>query len=117
MRRRAFLLGAPAASLAVLAACNDDLDQAGNPYPPQCKGDLSDVPADITFMDPVILQAVNAHPGQGREEGLWIPATPPNRDIIWVDESLRGWKRDDAIRHERCHSRMHQLTGNGQWHK
>jgi hypothetical protein len=96
-----------------------DLDQAGNAYPAWCTpAELADVPADVTFMDPDVLEAVN-HTAGTVELGLWL-GNPNGRDVIWIDDSLRGWKRDDAVRHELCHGKTFRRpgnAGNGQWHR
>lgn len=110
-----------AGSLALLAgACgssSSDRDQAGNVYPPGCTAaELASVPAQIVFMDPVILAGIN-HTSGTRELGVWMPAPSPEDDIMWIDNTLKGWKRDDDIRHERCHSKKYHETGNGQWHR
>jgi hypothetical protein len=85
------------------------VDQFGNRYPLQCLLDLSyvDVPvvfvseqtmAKLAYGDPVV-------PRGHRLYGLTI-----RQRLILVDDSLKGWRRDDVIRHEKCHI----IAGN--WH-
>jgi hypothetical protein len=96
-----------AASLTACASHEGPLtDQAGNVYPPQCRGDLSKVEATITFKPRQWMAEEAAILGY---EGRILGETWGNHIVI--DDSLRGWKREDTLRHERCHLLM------GQWHK
>lgn len=96
-----------AASLTACASPEGSIiDQAGNVYPPICRGDLSKVEATITFKsrkwmseEAEILGVHNRILGE------------THGNHIVIDDSLRGWKREDAIRHELCHVLA------GEWHK
>jgi hypothetical protein len=109
---RAALLAA--ATALCLAACSSDsgertIDQFGNVYPPECRGDLSHVAATIQAVTPDALQfwAAALHkPANWRLYGLTV-----GRKSILVDETIAGWKRDDLVHHERCHIIA------GEWHR
>lgn len=97
-------------ALPVMAAEFPEFDQAGNRFPPECRRDLSDVPALIVpvdgFPDP-------------RMQALYVPSIGHKSDIILISRRLGGWKYADAVHHERCHALMAKLypeTG-GRWHK
>jgi hypothetical protein len=94
-----------------------EYDQAGNRYPVACMGDLSSVKSPVMFVAPAVLQALS-HSYNLRELGAWLPPSMAGKPgVILVDNTLRGWKRDDAVRHERCHERMYELTGDARWHQ
>lgn len=84
-------------------------DFAGNVYPAECRGDLSGVKAPIIFTAPDIMAKLGEARHLAYDQRLY--GLTLNRQIIFIDSSLEGWKREDAIRHERCHI----LTGD--WHK
>ena len=105
--RRALIL---ALLLAGCASGEPWQDFAGNTYPAACRGDLSDVKTPIAFVPTSRLQWAKRH-GGGPVRGLWMPG------LIQIDDSLHGWIKDDAIRHERCHQRIYELTGSPHWHK
>lgn len=94
-----------AAIILALAASGADAadypatDQSGNVYPVECRRDLSDVPATVIRGD---LGAVAGR----RRLGLWSPSAGVLPDLIMISDRLGGWKYDDALRHEKCHSLM-----------
>lgn len=96
----------------VCSACaaQPSVDQSQNAYPPECRGDLSGISA-------VIIRADLGRDANGRKRlGWWMPGIAV--DTIMIDSGLSGWRYDDAVTHERCHSRMNALhpeTG-GKWH-
>lgn len=109
------------------------MDQADNIYPPECAGDLLDEPGDVVPVSRETLRARNSRFDREMEGFTTITYSggtcPVSGPPIWgcavkgrkvqflVDENLRGWKRVDAIKHERCHGRMERLTGNAEWHR
>ena len=101
------------AACAVLGACaspdGPSTDFAGNVYPIQCRGDLSYVKAPILFVPPSHLADYGAK--HGMNAGTRLYGLTVMRSFILIDNTLRGWKRADAIRHERCHVIA------GDWHK
>ena len=100
------------AAAALLASCAAEdgpiTDQVGNIYPRECRGDLSWVDAPFENVSREWLakreSMFGAQPG-GRVLGV----TFARRSFV-IDETLSGWQRDDAIRHERCH------VIRGDWH-
>ena len=92
----------------VLVACNEEtvVDQFGNRYPPPCRGDLSHVKAKVIDLSRAEMAVVGnfTNMPQGR---LWAYTMG---ETILIDASATGWRRDDLIRHERCHILV------GHWH-
>lgn len=93
------------------ARAADQYDQAGNRYPAWC-ADVSDIHVPVLPMTPAAMAAI-AHNYNHRELGVWLAPGAP----ILIDETLRGWKRADAIRHELCHEKTYRLTGDARWHR
>ena len=83
-------------------------DQFGNVYPPECRRDLSEVAVPVINVQPQVLQIW----ARALHKPLYsrMYAATIAREVILVDETVRGWKRDDLIHHERCHV----VAGN--WH-
>lgn len=97
------------------APVSDDRDYAGNVYPPACRGDLSHIP--VSFIPSANIAALmrfwNAAPtplNGGTPHGITLHHVDGTA-TAYVDEALRGWKRDDIVRHERCHVLV------GGWHR
>ena len=82
-------------------------DQVGNVYPPECRGDLSHVVADIQFVSQKRLMMQR---GADQYTMGWTYKVG-NPRIVYIREDLTGWRRDDVIRHELCHIVA------GDWHK
>ncbi len=78
----------------------------GNVYPPECR-DLSDISASIIETDHVILWENGAAAGL---YGGWTPR------YIMIRKGLSPEMRADVVRHERCHQRRYDLTGDPAWH-
>jgi hypothetical protein len=94
-----------------LAGCTAEgplRDQVGHLYPKECQGDLSWMDAPFQSVSPEWL-ALRA-PRFGAEPGERILGVTFARHSFVIDETLNGWQRDDAIRHERCHILK------GDWH-
>ena len=95
-----------------LAGCTAEggpiTDQVGNVYPKECRGDLSwmDAPFHNVSREWLAERKVKF----GAAPGERVLAVTFARHSFVIDETLSGWQRDDAIRHERCHV----LVGN--WH-
>lgn len=101
-----------AASLTACSAAEQQPydDFLGNVYPAKCRGDLSYVTAPITFMSPDQMAALSRLAPHMKMGDRLYGITMSHR-FIYVDNTLMGWKRDDIIRHERCHVIA------GDWHK
>lgn len=95
-----------------LAGCASvpDTDQAGNLYPPQCAGDLAWVSTPVVEASPADMAKLADGIHLGTQKRLWGYYSEALR-IILIDKMLGGWKRADALRHERCHAIA------GHWHK
>jgi len=94
-----------------LGGCSTDgpiTDQVGNVYPRECRGDLSWM--DAPFHDVSREWLAERTAKFGGSPGDRILGVTFARHSFVIDETLTGWHRDDAIRHERCHV----LVGN--WH-
>ena len=123
--RRLALLALCACAISACAS-QPDTDQANNVYPVECRGDLSSVDVLVDWRSPDAMEALAV--GLGLDGGIgtgpkllgrWEPASGQLREMIVLDNSLAGWKRTDALRHERCHAlwaKLHPETG-GRWHR
>lgn len=94
--------------------------------PEPCRGDLSDIPATVIRLPPeemekraragiVRLRMVGPKPYADLRGYVWInPVTGASH--IFIRSDLSKWSQADVERHERCHIRMYQLTGDSRWH-
>jgi hypothetical protein len=100
------------AAAVLLASCAAEdgplRDQVGNLYPKECHGDLSwvDAPFQSVSREWLALRSTRF----GAAPGERILGVTFARHSFVIDETLSGWQRDDAIRHERCHILR------GDWH-
>lgn len=111
-----------------ISACagQPDTDQVGHLYPAECRGDLSNIDVLVDWRAPDAMEALAVGLGLDGSSlsgpkllGRWVPGNGQLREMIVLDDSLGGWKRADALRHEKCHSimaRLHPATG-GAWHR
>jgi hypothetical protein len=88
-------------------------DHAGRVYPLECRRDLSDVRVPVIYTSEAhmlsVASAAGLHvPDNARLYGLHVQQL--GASIIMVDETLRGWVREDVVHHERCHEVA------GAWH-
>ena len=102
-----------------LSACSapQDADFAGNVFPPQCQ-DVADIHPDIVEVAPSVLAGMEARMGY-RRWGQWSPyAMSKNpHGVVLIDNTLSGWKREEVLKHERCHAAMFVRVGNPHWHR
>lgn len=79
------------------------VDVFGNTYPPECEGRYATRTIPIERVDmPHDLPC------------LWLLL--PGGPMIVVDEGLSKSAESACIEHERCHQRMYELHGDGDWH-
>lgn len=77
--------------------------------PPECRRDLSWVDTPVRFVP--MERLANDGP---RILGLWLNGGEDR--LILIDDSLTGWRRAEAIHHERCHEVLFRLYGDARWH-
>ena len=90
-------------------------DQVGNIFPAWCTLEtLASINLPIVRATPQQLNESNKN-FNAQIVALWIPGL----EIIMVSDRLAGWKYDDALEHEKCHSLTNKLypETKGQWHK
>lgn len=128
---RTFKAFVSAALLSSVAACaslpSADVDQTGiNVYPPECSVDANYPPVLILPMPRAVMAEIAAvdalRGGTEMRDGVLMLArwdTTGGKNTIMVDNMVGGWRRADAIRHERCHALIAKLypETNGKWHK
>jgi len=96
-------------------------DQAGNRYPAACMTDLSAMVTDGTARVEQRPQAEIQRRGDAlrifgsaRAIAMIEPimeAGDGGRFLILIDETVTGWRYDDALRHELCH-----IVAGPRWH-
>ncbi len=92
-------------------------DTVGNPYPPQCRLDLSKHPAVLNSVV-IFLPADKMHPINGMTpRGLHLNFGGGSPSLIMIQEGLPDWMVKDTLHHERCHAVMLWETGDARWHR
>lgn len=91
-----------------------DVDFLGNVYPPECK-DVSDIHITIRETTTDAMRELTGFTDRRHLYSVWLRFVYKPHEI-WIDKDLPAHLRSDVIRHEKCHEKMWQLTGNGDWH-
>lgn len=88
-------------------------DYANNPYPAECRQDLSTLTAHIPVVDVDSdkLAKIAGRPVYG------IYMEFKGLRFIYLEKNLSGWMRLEILHHERCHAFLDMSGKDAAWHK